>query len=136
MTIDARGHAEQRRSNKKETVETALRLLIQTHAQTSIRQLRGKVRWEDDSQLPKSPTKNRYIIPCQKNENRLMRRSALEYTRDHFTFGFDSSRMFPKTWRLRDGEACHNKPIFRSVCQCRGKEKEARLTDGLSSNRE
>jgi len=35
---------------KKETVETALRLLIQTHRQTSIRQLRGKIRWEGDLQ--------------------------------------------------------------------------------------
>src|SRR5437667_4654611 len=25
----------------------------------------------------------------------------LEYTKDHFTFGWHSSRMFPKTWRLK-----------------------------------
>ncbi len=33
---------------KKATVEKALRLLLQTHAQTSIRRLRGKVIWEGD----------------------------------------------------------------------------------------
>jgi Arc/MetJ family transcription regulator len=33
---------------KKATVETALRLLVQTHAQTSIRRLKGKVDWEGD----------------------------------------------------------------------------------------
>jgi Arc/MetJ family transcription regulator len=31
---------------KKATVEAALRLLIETHAQSAIRSLRGKVRWE------------------------------------------------------------------------------------------
>lgn len=31
---------------KKATVEEALRLLVETHAQTAIRRLRGKVRWE------------------------------------------------------------------------------------------
>ena len=30
---------------KKAAVEQGLRLLLQTHAQTSIRRLRGKVRW-------------------------------------------------------------------------------------------
>lgn len=33
---------------KKATVEAALRLLAQTHAQGSIRRLRGKVQWEGD----------------------------------------------------------------------------------------
>ena len=33
---------------KRATVEAGLRLLIQTRAQTSIRRLRGKVRWEGD----------------------------------------------------------------------------------------
>ena len=33
---------------KKATVEAALRLLVETHAQTVIRRLRGKVRWEGD----------------------------------------------------------------------------------------
>jgi Arc/MetJ family transcription regulator len=33
---------------KKATVEVALRLLVQTHAQGAIRRLRGKVRWEGD----------------------------------------------------------------------------------------
>jgi Arc/MetJ family transcription regulator len=33
---------------KKATVEAALRLLAQTHAQGSIRKLRGKIRWEGD----------------------------------------------------------------------------------------
>lgn len=33
---------------KKATVEAALRLFIETHAQTSIRRLRGKVHWEGD----------------------------------------------------------------------------------------
>ena len=37
---------------KKATVEKALRLLLKTHAQTSIRRLRGKVVWEGD--LPQS----------------------------------------------------------------------------------
>ncbi|MGA2746366.1 MAG: type II toxin-antitoxin system VapB family antitoxin [Candidatus Sulfotelmatobacter sp.] len=31
---------------KKAVVEAALRLLIEVHGQTSIRRLRGKVRWE------------------------------------------------------------------------------------------
>ncbi|HET7891761.1 MAG TPA: type II toxin-antitoxin system VapB family antitoxin [Candidatus Sulfotelmatobacter sp.] len=31
---------------KKATVEAALRLLVETHAQTAIRRLKGKVRWQ------------------------------------------------------------------------------------------
>lgn len=31
---------------KRATVEAALRLLVETHGQTAIRRLRGKVRWE------------------------------------------------------------------------------------------
>lgn len=34
-----------RASTKKDTVEAALRLLIETHNQGSIRRLRGKVHW-------------------------------------------------------------------------------------------
>jgi Arc/MetJ family transcription regulator len=40
-----------RRSNtrtKKATVEAALRLLVESHAQTSIRRLKGMVEWEGD----------------------------------------------------------------------------------------
>jgi Arc/MetJ family transcription regulator len=33
---------------KKAAVEAGLRLLAETHAQVSIRKLRGKVAWEDD----------------------------------------------------------------------------------------
>jgi Arc/MetJ family transcription regulator len=33
---------------KKAAVETGLRLLVKTHAQTAIRRLRGKVQWEGD----------------------------------------------------------------------------------------
>jgi len=33
---------------KRAAVEAGLRLLIETHAQGSIRRLRGKVRWEGD----------------------------------------------------------------------------------------
>lgn len=33
---------------KKATVEAALRLLVETHAQTAIRRLKGKVHWEGD----------------------------------------------------------------------------------------
>jgi Arc/MetJ family transcription regulator len=33
---------------KKATVEAALRLLAETHAQGSIRRLRGKVQWEGE----------------------------------------------------------------------------------------
>ena len=33
---------------KRAVVERALRLLIQTHAQVSVRQLRGKVAWQGD----------------------------------------------------------------------------------------
>jgi len=33
-------------ATKKATVEAALRLLVQTHAQGAIRRLRGKVHWE------------------------------------------------------------------------------------------
>jgi Arc/MetJ family transcription regulator len=33
---------------KRAVVEAGLRLLIQTHSQTGIRRLRGKIRWEGD----------------------------------------------------------------------------------------
>ena len=33
-------------STKRGAVEAALRLLVETHGQTSIRRLKGKVRWE------------------------------------------------------------------------------------------
>jgi Arc/MetJ family transcription regulator len=33
---------------KKAVVDAALRLLVKTHAQTGIRQLRGKVQWQGD----------------------------------------------------------------------------------------
>jgi Arc/MetJ family transcription regulator len=33
---------------KKAAVEAGLRLLVQTHLQTAIRQLRGKVQWDGD----------------------------------------------------------------------------------------
>jgi len=33
-------------TTKRAAVETALRLLIKTHSQMSIRRLKGKVRWE------------------------------------------------------------------------------------------
>lgn len=33
---------------KKAVVEAGLRLLVKTHSQTAIRQLRGKVQWEGD----------------------------------------------------------------------------------------
>jgi Arc/MetJ family transcription regulator len=33
---------------KRAVVERALRLLIETHGQTSVRQLRGKVQWQGD----------------------------------------------------------------------------------------
>lgn len=33
---------------KRAVVEAGLQLLVQTHAQASIRRLRGKVRWEGD----------------------------------------------------------------------------------------
>ncbi len=33
---------------KKATVEAGLRMLVETHAQTAIRRLKGKVRWEGD----------------------------------------------------------------------------------------
>jgi Arc/MetJ family transcription regulator len=35
-------------STKKGTVEAGLRLIVKTHAQASIRRLRGRVRWEGD----------------------------------------------------------------------------------------
>lgn len=37
-------------ATKKAAVEKALRLLVQTHSQASIRKLRGKVRWEGNLQ--------------------------------------------------------------------------------------
>ena len=33
---------------KKATVEAGLRLLVDTYAQTAVRRLKGKVRWEGD----------------------------------------------------------------------------------------
>ena len=33
---------------KRAVVEAGLQLLVQTHAQTRIRRLRGKIRWEGD----------------------------------------------------------------------------------------
>jgi len=35
-------------STKKATVEVALQLLVETLSQTSVRRLRGKVKWEGD----------------------------------------------------------------------------------------
>jgi Arc/MetJ family transcription regulator len=35
-------------ATKRAAVEAGLRLLVQTHAQTAIRRLRGRVRWEGD----------------------------------------------------------------------------------------
>jgi len=35
-------------ATKKAVVEAGLRLLVRTHSQTSIRRLRGKVRWEGE----------------------------------------------------------------------------------------
>jgi Arc/MetJ family transcription regulator len=35
-------------ATKKAAVEKGLRLLVQTHAQTSIRRWRGKMKWEGD----------------------------------------------------------------------------------------
>jgi Arc/MetJ family transcription regulator len=35
-------------STKKGAVEAGLRLIVKTHAQASIRRLRGRVRWEGD----------------------------------------------------------------------------------------
>ena len=37
-----------RTRTKRATVEAGLRLLVQTRAQTSIRRLRGKIRWDGD----------------------------------------------------------------------------------------
>jgi Arc/MetJ family transcription regulator len=37
-----------RARTKKAAVEAGLRLLVKTHSQTAIRQLRGKVQWEGD----------------------------------------------------------------------------------------
>jgi Arc/MetJ family transcription regulator len=42
---------------KRAAVEAGLRLLVRTHAQTGIRRLRGKVRWEgnlDESRLDRT----------------------------------------------------------------------------------
>jgi len=36
---------------KRATVEAALRLLVQTRAQTGLRRLRGKVRWQGNLEL-------------------------------------------------------------------------------------
>jgi Arc/MetJ family transcription regulator len=36
------------RRTRKATVEAALKLLVDTHAQVAIRKLRGKVQWEGD----------------------------------------------------------------------------------------
>ena len=40
---------------KKAAVEGGLRLLIQTHAQTSIRRLRGKVTWKGNLNQSRAP---------------------------------------------------------------------------------
>jgi Arc/MetJ family transcription regulator len=43
---------------KKAAVEAALRLLVETHAQTAIRRLKGKVRWQgnlDESRRRRIP---------------------------------------------------------------------------------
>ena len=37
-----------RARTKRAAVEAGLRLLVQTHAQASVRRLRGKVRWQGD----------------------------------------------------------------------------------------
>jgi Arc/MetJ family transcription regulator len=55
IDIDDRLMREAMRSSgartKRAAVEEALRLLIQTRAQTSIRRLRGKVTWEGNLEL-------------------------------------------------------------------------------------
>jgi Arc/MetJ family transcription regulator len=52
IEIDDRLLSEAMRSSrartKKAAVEAGLRLLVKTHSQTAIRQLRGKVQWEGD----------------------------------------------------------------------------------------
>jgi hypothetical protein len=40
------GNANQRYSHQKGRCRAGLRLLVQTHSQTAIRRLRGKVQWE------------------------------------------------------------------------------------------
>lgn len=45
-------------ATKKATVEEALRLMVRTHAQSSIRKLRGKIQWHgnlNDSRLGRNP---------------------------------------------------------------------------------
>jgi Arc/MetJ family transcription regulator len=45
---------------KRAVVEAGLRLLVQTHAQTNLRKLRGKVQWQgnlDDSRLDDRPAR-------------------------------------------------------------------------------
>lgn len=39
---------------KKATVEAGLRLLVETHAQTRIRRLKGKVQWNGDLEASRS----------------------------------------------------------------------------------
>jgi len=38
---------------KRAAVEAGLRLLVKTHAQTAMRQLRGRVKWEGDLEQPR-----------------------------------------------------------------------------------
>ena len=46
-------------STKRAVIEAALRLLIQTNAQTGIRKLRGKIQWEDNlAELRRSRVRN------------------------------------------------------------------------------
>jgi Arc/MetJ family transcription regulator len=41
-------------STKKAAVEAALKLLVRTHSQGNMRQLRGKVKWSGDLNLSRS----------------------------------------------------------------------------------
>jgi len=85
-------HAKSGALTKKAVVETALRLLVQTHSQTSIRRLRGNIQWRGDSQpVQISPaSRNRPPDLSAFTESRALAASRMEWPDDeHITLGKD-----------------------------------------------
>jgi hypothetical protein len=85
------------------------------------------------------PTTNRdvplcldwYISEMAKERKSPQEKKELEYTRDHFTFGWKSSRMFPKTWKLKKTHL--NRQYRRKSEQLLAQTKSGIAVDDLGS---
>lgn len=70
----------------------------------------------------------------QKNSKSPQEKKRLEYTKDHFTFGRQSSRSFPKTWKRKKVHA--NREYRRKSEELLAQTKPGSGLDGLSSSAE